>query len=236
MQVINAKAVAVDAKRKGLMNMTPHQAEFVFEVANWFLVAALLVGLVATYFIFSTTRIKEADAQEKTKIATEHAASATREATVANAEAAKANERAASLELKAATLTNDANKARLDLEKLKATTSWRELTPIQIESITKKLRTRKPEKISLSWFSGDPEAQAYAAQFEFILKNVGVTVEEQPWLAMDKVPTGILISGNNENTDASSLIEALKSAGLEVTPHNLQSNVQLWIGTKSRGK
>jgi hypothetical protein len=118
-------------KTRGVFSMT---ADDVSWLANWTLIAALLVGVAATYAIVISGNVKEAALKRDLAQAGSAAASAAERASALEADAAKARERTAALEkeaeaakaaiatadARAAEATQKAAEAQLALEQFKA--------------------------------------------------------------------------------------------------------------------
>jgi outer membrane murein-binding lipoprotein Lpp len=108
-------------------------AEFVSFWSNWILIAALIVGVAATYGVVVSGSIKEAAAKRDADIAAEHIASLNKETARLSADAESA--RAAIADANARAL-----EAQAELAKFKAP---RELTREQMEHIAAKLLSFK---------------------------------------------------------------------------------------------
>ncbi len=117
-------------------------ADDVYFWANWILVAALLIGVAATYAIVVSGNIR--DKVLKQDLATQGMI------------ASQANERAAILEKEAAD-------AKLEQERLKAQLAWRTLSPDAAVGLERSLAV-KPGSVNIEYVSGDPEALAFAIQ------------------------------------------------------------------------
>ena len=118
-------------------------AEALFTVSNWVLVAALVVGVFATYFVVTTGTIKENALKRELKEAisqageaTERAGAANERAAEASVEAGKASERASTLELTAQELRHANLVLQADVEREKSERLKMELA-LKPRSLTK---------------------------------------------------------------------------------------------------
>lgn len=93
--------------------MTLESAEHVFDWSNWFLLGALIVGVVSTFLVIVSATIKEAHLKDGI-------AKAGVRASMADERAAHASERVAELNKETARLSADAESARLELARFKA--------------------------------------------------------------------------------------------------------------------
>lgn len=147
--------------------------------------------------------LRAAEAHKQAAEATERAAAAREGAAEAEARAAKANERAAALEKEAQT-------ARLEQERLKATLAWRVISNQEATALQNALAAH-PGSVNLWFTQGDPESMYLAIQFSTILQNAHWTV----------LPAGATLAGivfgiaapDANSADAMSLRAALHGAG-----------------------
>lgn len=168
-----------------LFKLNPHTAETVFHVANFLLVAALVVGVVATYLVYIATSIKEEDSTKKL-------ADATASAARANLEAAKANERA---------------------ERIKQQLAWREVAPSQQAAIKAAL-ANAPFKVTITWVTGDAEGSEFARSIRDALVNAGIGIDAfSPMTFFGTEPHGITVTGS-ERDEVRRLTDSLRNARL----------------------
>lgn len=164
------------------MGISLFAAEFLSFWANWVLVGALVVGVIATYAIVVSGNIKEAALKKDLSDATE----------------------------RTAVLETEAANAKLETERIKATVSWRTISPETASSLEKVLST-KPGSVNLRYTDGDPESLFLAIQISSVLA-------ESKW----QVAPGALKIGNSlifgfalpdgENADGKTLREAFAAA------------------------
>ncbi|MHB8624440.1 MAG: hypothetical protein ACYDBA_13975 [Sulfuricaulis sp.] len=119
----------------------------IYSLANWILVATLVVGVAATYAIVVTGKIRDAALR--------------RELAAQGAIAAQANARSAELEKETAD-------ARLETERIKEAVAWR-ILPSENASELEKVLAAKPGSVNLRYTDGDPEALYLAVQISQIL-------------------------------------------------------------------
>ncbi len=130
-------------------------ADDVFTWANWFLLASLVIGVISTYAIVASGKLR--DEQSKQELAQ------------ARTEAAKANEKAAQLE-------KDAAVAHLETERLKGLMAWRRITAQQHASLVAALKGKVTAKVWVEFVVSDPEATQFHADIWQMLKDAGVEV------------------------------------------------------------
>jgi hypothetical protein len=148
--------------------MSPEIAETVFWWANWVLVEALVVGVLATYAIVVSGNVKDAALKRElsygrteTARANEAAAASGAVADAARRDAAKANERAE--ELKAANLT------------LELIIAPRSLSPEQQGALASALKPFSGMKVIVSSPPMDGEALGIAQQILRALEIAGIS-------------------------------------------------------------
>jgi len=150
-------------------------AEDVSYWANWTLVGALLVGVLATYAIVVSSNAKERHWAEERRLSSERISANEKETARAVADSdkaregvAKATEQAAMAIERAATLEKEAASARLETEKLKALVAWRTIPAAMAAELEKSLAAN-PGSVNLRYMDGDPEALFLAIQVSQIL-------------------------------------------------------------------
>lgn len=170
-------AAIITKKKRVFMHFSYDSAVFWFNVANFVLVAALVIGVLATLAIYLTGDIKEeflkerlTDATREAGKANERAASLEKDAAVAKEETAKANARAEEARLEAA----KANERILEMKKL------RRLEKKQIDALTflfnsPSFKTEPKPGITLSAVA-DAEARLFATELQNFFASCGVDV------------------------------------------------------------
>jgi len=180
------------------MKMSVHVAEVVWDWANWLLVGALVVGVVATYFIVQTAKVKEAALKQ--------------ELAAAGKIAATANERAKILEVRAGELRNTNLTLEKQLVDLKKSVRGREISDEQHDKIIAALRGKKLPNFTM-YVVHDFEARIYAFSIMGVLEELGMRT---PYVSLDGVEpsqTGVVACG--DGTEASrEFIDALAAAGV----------------------
>ncbi len=162
-------------------------ADDVFTLANWLLVASLVVGVVSTYAIVASGKIRDAESK--------------RDLAHAREGAAKANERAAQLEKEAAS-------ARLETERLKGLMAWRRITAQQHARIVAALKGKITEPVWVEFVDSDPEATQFHADLWQTLKDAGVNVH---WYSGWERAVGLRITNADSPTG-----QALKKAFADI--------------------
>lgn len=165
-------------------------ADEVFTLANWFLVGSLIVGVVSTYAIVASGKIRDTASK--------------RDLAHAREESAKANERAAQLE-------KDAALARLETERLKTLMAWRRITTQQHARIVATLKGKVTDDVSVEFVDSDPEATQFHADLWQTLKDAGVKVH---WYSGWERAVGLQMTNVNSATG-----QILKNAFAEVGIH-----------------
>lgn len=130
------------------------------------------------------------------KISDERIAEAQREAALGNENAALANQRAVMLE-------NEANHAKLELERLRSVVAWRTLDATTSDLMALAL-TRGHGSLTIAYVQNDPEALSFAIQIEHIFVRANTILGYKAWtilidprLTTSKLYFDIYISGRN---------------------------------------
>jgi len=164
-------------------------ADDVFTIANWALVASLIVGVLATYAIVVSGKIRDEESK--------------RQVAEAGRDAAKASEKAALLE-------KDAAEARLETERVKGLLAWRRISLAQHEQIVTALKGRITEKVWVEFVDTDPEAVQFHGDLWQTMKDAGIDVQ---WYSGWERAVGVQIT--NVKRPAGQLVsEAFKRAGI----------------------
>ncbi len=188
-------------------------ADDVFTWANWLLLASLILGVVSTYAIVVSGKLR--DEQSKRELAD------------ARTIAAQAHERAALLE-------KDAAAARLETERLKAIAAWRRISSDQHTKLLEALRGKVNGKIWVEFVDTDPEATQFHADLWQTLKDANVNVQ---WYSGWERAVGLQIT-NPQSEDAQALQQAFSAVGITFEPKNepglksAASNVEIIVGSK----
>lgn len=210
-------------------------ADTVFNWSNWFLLASLVVGVIATYGIVASGKIKDKESKLELSRAYESAEKAKKDAAVANERAADANQKSAMLNMRAAILEKETKQARLETERLKKQFAWRTLGLDEERNFLTALQDKRIF-VSIVWAGDDPERIEYARQFADALKKIGLfrgyfsggIINPAP-------PPGLSVSSQNP-AEGAALIAALRAGGLN--PKNIGASIfggtVLWIGPKPR--
>lgn len=192
------------------MSMPLPLAELVSSWANWALVGALVVGVLATYAIVVSGNVKEAAmkgelaASRERIIANETAtARATAELDIAKAAAAEANERAA--------------KAELELAKYRAP---RTLTPEQHRTLVELLTLAPKGRVIVKPNFVDMEATGFANQISQVFTEAGFTgVGDAPLEILSINRAGVILAVRDANAPPPHtlpILSAFKEAGISV--------------------
>jgi hypothetical protein len=131
-------------------------ADDVFTLANWLLLSSLVVGVVSTYAIVASGKIRDAKAK--------------REVADAGEAAAKANERAAQLE-------KDAAFARLETERLKNLMAWRRIATDQHAKLVAALKGKIAAEVWVEVVDSDPEASQFYTDLCQTLNDAEVKIQ-----------------------------------------------------------
>jgi hypothetical protein len=166
-------------------------AEDVYKWANWLLLVSLVVGVIATYAIVQSGKLR--DSQAKIDLADAKAATA------------KANERAAQLEKETALV-------KLQTERLKQATAWRRLTKTQYLDLVERLKGKIWGKVWVEVVDTDPEAVNFHRDIWEALKAAGVDVH---WFSGWERALGLQLT-NSSSPDGKLLKEAFSSVGISL--------------------
>lgn len=185
-------------------------ADAVYSLANWVLIGALVLGVVATYAIVVSGKIKEKRFKQ---------------------ELSETYERAANAELQAAEAIQKAEEEKLARVKIEESIAWRRLSKDQKEVLTSKLNRFSGQSVSLWYGAGDKEAETFAWELATALHNAkwevfspasSVTMAESghPFGSVSPQKTGIMISntGHELSRKASqALVRELLTLGFDAS-------------------
>lgn len=186
----------------------------VFTWANWLLLASLVVGVISTYGIVASGRLR--DVRSKQELAD------------ARAVAAQAHEHAALLAKEAAV-------AQLATERLKTVTAWRRISASQYSMLVEALRGKVKGKVWVEVVKTDPEATQFHADIWQPLKDAGVNVQ---WFSGWERAVGLQITNPN-SPDAQAIRSAFGEVGINFEIRNepglksASEDVEIIVGTKS---
>ena len=186
------------------MGMSAELAEKVFSWANGFLLAALVVGVIATYGIVVSSSIKET--YLKRGIAD------------ANARAAEATQKA-----------EEADLARLNLE---AKIAPRRLNADQQRVIAEALKPFSGSKVMVKSYALDVEAAILGKQIIESLESANIQVSDHTLSlsSFGSIALAVHVTGNDE-TLVAALLDALSSIGnLLVTPEPRPATTGMSMG------
>lgn len=154
-------------------------ANRIFDVANVFFIATLVVGVVSTIVIVRMAAVKEQYWDQERVASAERIATLTtlgdqlrKDTAEARAELGKANADIAKANARAAALENDAAQARLEQERLKAQLAWRVLSPEQIVNLEERL-AQKPSEVNIQFPASDTEAEYLAIELANVFDKAG---------------------------------------------------------------
>lgn len=154
-------------------------ANKIFDVANVFFIATLVVGVVSTIVIVRMAAVKERYWDQERVASAERIVTLTtlgdqlrKDTAEARAELGKANADIARANARAAALENDAAQARLEQERLKAQLAWRTIAPVPAGNLTA-LLALKAAQVNIQYPSGDTEAEYLAIQFANLFEKAG---------------------------------------------------------------
>ncbi len=186
-------------KRGFGMGMSAEFAETVFLWANWFLLGALVVGLIATYTIVVSGNIKEAYLKRGI---------------------AEAGQQAAEADARAAEANRKAEEERLERLKLEAKIAPRRLNADQQRAITTALKSFSGRKVMIKSYALDVEAAILGKQIIKALTSTNIDVSDNilSVSSLGSIALAVHVTGNDEPLVAK-LLDVLSSIGnLLVTP------------------
>ena len=187
-------------------------ANDLFFWANWFLVGALIVGVVSTYAIVASGIIRDKELKLELKVKDDQISLANVRAEEAKAASSEANARAAESGKEAAN-------ARLETEKLKGAVSWRTISSAMASELEKVLAA-KPGSVNLRYTDGDPEALFLAIQISQILGNAHWQVAPGAVKLSNAIVFGICLP-DAVGVDAQTLRSAFSTAKVAFSPNAL---------------
>ncbi|ODS01381.1 hypothetical protein AUC68_00525 [Methyloceanibacter methanicus] len=159
--------------------MSPDTAETVANWSNWFFLASLLVGIVATFLLIISGRVKEDNLKR---------------------ELAHAQEKTAGLELEAIRAKERLLKERAARVTLEMQLSPRTLSRTTQESLKDAIRAFEGETVAVETYAHDAEAANFAEQLIRCLRSAGIQVSSEVASRLDvgRLAIGIIIGGRNE--------------------------------------
>lgn len=194
-------------------------AEFISFWANWLLICALIVGVIATFGIIVSSNVKEAALK--------------RDVAEANARAAEANEKA--------------EQERLARVKIEVRIAPRKLTQAQQNELTVKLSGLPKQRGTVRASPSTPESEMFARVLAAPLRAAGWDIEPVAGTATATVlyPTGVVIEWATDPTNpniheqgyraaaAEKLVEVLGEFGVDATaipgmlkpPHTMEITI-----------
>jgi hypothetical protein len=208
-----------DSGNQGGIRMWPSEdwASKLYGIANWFLIAALIVGAASTVLVVWMGNVKEAYLKK--------------DLAATNDRAAHAEERAGKLEKDAGELRKAAEDERLARVELESKVSWRRLdSHIRSDAASHlilfanepALVAYNANDIEASTFASDIAAMLHAAKWEVPEPLGMVTMREGPVPlgTNPHLPTGVLVwctSDEASRKAATALVEQLSSRGFDAT-------------------
>lgn len=212
-------------------------ADNVFTIANWFLVVSLVIGVVSTFGIVASGKIRD----EESKLEMAHAKEG---AAKANERAAEAIVKAATLEKQTAELEKQAAEARAETakvnERLRKMQEMRRLPKDKADALVPLLKSdffQKEPKPTLRVSSvSDSEAQMYAMDFQNFLQAHQVNIYPtnggfpQECVQLEPHTTGLVLTVKNFDITA----EKQPFTRLQQTMHLLGMAVTLEADEKLR--
>lgn len=227
-------AIAKATKGAG-MGMSSELAAIVGFWANWVLLAALIIGAVATGVVIITGIVKDS-AFEKYKLSVDAKVADAKSAGLAaglTAGHAQAAVDVANVEIaKQKTLTAQ---AQLETERLKAQLAWRTLTPSQFSGLVSVLSSA-PLAVSIGHVASDPESTAFSAQLWDAFHRAGLARigGNNANLSTDLPASGIVLSGRR--ADMARMQQALVQAGVAsvVITEPADADLSVFVGIKPR--
>ncbi len=175
------------------MGMSAELAEKVFSWANWFLVGALIVGVLATFAIIVSGNIKEGYLKRGI---------------------AEAGQQAAEADARAAEANRKAEEERLERLKLEAKIAPRRLNADQQRAIAAALKSFAGRKVMVKSYAQDVEAAILGKQIIESLKSANIDVSDKilSVSSLGSIALAVHVTGNDEPLVAS-LLDALSSVG-----------------------
>jgi hypothetical protein len=186
-------------------------ANHIADVANWFFIGSLVVGVVSTILIVWMAGVKETywekdrtESAERIALLATQGDQARAELGIAQADIAKANENALKLQL---LLSGEIRK-----------NAWRRLSKEQHDVISEAARGSLPLKVGMGFDGNDPEASMYASDLIKAFEDGGAIVNPQPSaLFIGQMPVSGMIFAKTKDFDSSAIQEAFARANIPFT-------------------
>jgi hypothetical protein len=206
-------------------------ANNIADVANWFFIGSLVVGVVSTILIVWMAGVKETYWEKDRTESAERIASlvaqgdqARAELGNAQADIAKANENALKLQLR---LNDEIRK-----------NAWRRLSKERHDVIAEAVSRSLPMKVSMGFDGNDPEASMYASDLIKAFEDGGAEVHPQPSaMFIGQMPVSGMIFAETKGFDSLAVQEALIRAAIPFTPDpsfrgEAWASISLYVGHK----
>jgi hypothetical protein len=194
------------------MEMSLSWAEFVSFWANWILIGALVVGVLATLGIVVSANVKEAHWEQERRDSNERISTNAVETNRARESAAQANERAAEANLKAET-------ERVERLKLEAKLAPRTLTLAQQLIASEQVEQFAPQPFQFLSYQDNKEERDLALMIGRLLLNAGWQGRKPKGFLLAELFEGVTLMLTTENADrfrpaAEALAAALNAQGI----------------------
>ena len=176
-----------------------------YKAANVFLIAALVMGVIATALVVWMGSVKEEHLRRDL-------ADTNARAEEARAASSEANARAAELEKEAAD-------ARLETERIKEAVSWRVIS-LEVASELEKILSVKPGSVNLRYMDGDPEALFLASQYSKILSKANWRIAPGAVKPSNAIVFGVTLP-DSSGADAKTLRDAFSAAKISFSTDSL---------------
>jgi hypothetical protein len=194
-------------------------ASRLYNLANWGLIAGLVVGFVSTVLVVWMGNTKESYLQARLGAMT--------------SSAAEANERAAEA-------TKTAEQERIERLKLEAKLAPRRVTGEQRAAFAVACGTAQKVQISVSGMLGVADADDFADDLARVLKDCGYNVTLHKSMLLMPTPRALrMYVGANRHAEAAALSDSLRHSGIateavECLPAQDVNSLQLQVGPKAQ--
>lgn len=190
-------------------------AEFLSYWGNWVLVAALLVGVAATYAVVVSGNVKEAHLKLELAARGSDAANTELRVSILDAQRRLLEKDIASANERAAKLDKEAADARLETERLRAALAWRALAPNKLPLLETSLSSHTATA-QLEYVRGDPESQRFAAQIWTAFRRAGWKVVLKAKLPLGAADGIWVLPNATPGSSTTAAVECVRAAFQEI--------------------
>lgn len=194
-------------QRMAGMRMSPETAETVAFWSNWFFLASLVIGIIATFLLIVSGGVKEANLKR---------------------ELANSREKTAALELEVVRAKQRLQKESHERLMLQMQLSPRVLSAVALESLGDAVRAFSGDSVAIETYVHDAEAANLAGQLIDCLRAGGLQVSDEIASRHEtgRLAVGVIVGGRNESLAKLIAATLASAAHLDVAYDPEQSDKQ----------